>query len=253
MFVRLVLVLLLPFCLAKSTPVTFKNVTFRGYSLYTEKFKKTIPLSNSLKDSLPESVFDKIEFLDQNVPVLYENSLADLDELDELVLENCGIYDVQPGALKNVPMLRRLSLKGRELFLFKFFLMFDHSHKDDSITPLSFIDIKIFNPINNLITTFISVTIISILVCRKQDRRDQGRRVQPLGSFHDRPKPQFDHQNPQQRFRPHAQPFKHKPGRQRYRQMEQELVQEHPPADESLHAEQLNRQVTKSSLQKFGR
>nr|CAI5824890.1 unnamed protein product [Callosobruchus analis] len=95
--------------------VTFKNVTFKGYSLYTEKFKKTISSSNSLKDYLPEIVFDGIEFKDQNIPVLYSGSLADLYGLDELKIENCAVEDIQPGALKNVPDLFWLSLKGNRL------------------------------------------------------------------------------------------------------------------------------------------
>ncbi|KAG5890955.1 hypothetical protein JTB14_026310 [Gonioctena quinquepunctata] len=113
--VHLVIVLFLPLCLTKSADITFKNVTFRGYSVFTEKFKKTIASSHKLKESLPNSVYDKIEFEEQNIPVLYENSLSDLDELDELVIENCGVYEIRPGALKNVPLLRRLSLKGNKL------------------------------------------------------------------------------------------------------------------------------------------
>lgn len=95
--------------------VTFKNVTFRGYSMYTEKFKKSIRSSNRLADFLPSTVFDKIEFLDQNIPIVYENALADLKELDELVIENCGVYEIKPGSLKNVPFLRVLSFKGNIL------------------------------------------------------------------------------------------------------------------------------------------
>nr|CAH7750479.1 unnamed protein product [Callosobruchus chinensis] len=95
--------------------VTFKNVTFKGYSLYTEKFKKTIISSNNLKDNLPEIVFDGIEFKDQNIPVLYTGSLTDLHGLDELKIEGCGVEDIQPGALKNAPDLFWLSLKGKWL------------------------------------------------------------------------------------------------------------------------------------------
>ncbi|CAH1119283.1 unnamed protein product [Phaedon cochleariae] len=111
---QVVLLLLLPLCFAKSD-VTFKNVTFRGYSVFTEKFKKVIPASNSLKDFLPESTFDMIEFRDQNIPVLYEDSLSNLDELDELIIESCSVYEIRPGALKNVPLLRRLSLKANKI------------------------------------------------------------------------------------------------------------------------------------------
>ncbi|CAH1997810.1 unnamed protein product [Acanthoscelides obtectus] len=92
--------------------VTFKNVTFKGYSLYTEKFKKTISSGSSLKDYLPETTFDGIEFKDQNIPVLYKDSLADLHGLDELKIESCGVEEVQPGSIRNAPNLFWLSLKG---------------------------------------------------------------------------------------------------------------------------------------------
>lgn len=107
--------LCLQVCFSTAADVTFKNVTFRGYNMYTEKFKKSIPSSNSLKDFLPKTIFDKIEFQDQEIPVIYKNALADLDSLDELVIENCGVYEIKPGALKNVPYLRRLSLKGIQI------------------------------------------------------------------------------------------------------------------------------------------
>ncbi|CAH1997814.1 unnamed protein product [Acanthoscelides obtectus] len=96
--------------------VTFKNVTFKGYSLYTEKFKKTISSGSSLKDYLPETTFDGIEFKDQNIPVLYKDSLADLHGLDELKIESCGVEEVQPGSIRNAPNLFWLSLKGETLY-----------------------------------------------------------------------------------------------------------------------------------------
>ncbi|XP_018579194.1 slit homolog 3 protein-like [Anoplophora glabripennis] len=153
MFAKFIPVLFLPFCLAKSTDVTFKNATFRGYSLFTEKFKKTIPLSNSLKDNLPESAFDKIEFIDQNIPVLYQDSLADLDELDELVLEHCGVYEIQPGALKNVPMLRRLSLKGNKIEAIKegVFNNLELSTVDLSLNLITTIHSSAFNDLPSLL------------------------------------------------------------------------------------------------------
>lgn len=115
--------LCLQVCTTVAEDVTFKNVTFRGYNMYTEKFKKSIQSSNSLKDFLPKTVFDKIEFLDQEIPIIYENALADLKDLDELVIENCGVYEIKPGALKNVPFLRRLSLKGN---VFSMLLFIDY-------------------------------------------------------------------------------------------------------------------------------
>ncbi|KAJ8920391.1 hypothetical protein NQ315_005257 [Exocentrus adspersus] len=153
MFARVVLVLFLPLCFAKSADVTFKNVTFRGYSLYTEKFKKTIQSSNSLIDHLPETPFDKIEFIDQDIPVLYKGSLADLDDLDELTMENCGISEIQPGALKNVPGLRRLSLKGNKIEEIKegVFNDLDISTLDLSLNLIKTIHSNAFNDMPNLL------------------------------------------------------------------------------------------------------
>ncbi|KAJ8955045.1 hypothetical protein NQ318_000477 [Aromia moschata] len=114
MLLKVLLLFFVPLCFCQPTKLTFKNVTFRGYNLYTEKFKKTIPSSNSLKEFLPESVFDEIEFKEQYIPVLYEDSLADLEDLDELVIEYCQVLEIQAGALKNVPWLRRFSLKDSD-------------------------------------------------------------------------------------------------------------------------------------------
>ncbi|KAJ8961986.1 hypothetical protein NQ314_005768 [Rhamnusium bicolor] len=102
---KTILLLFLPLCFSKSVDITFKKVTFRGYSLYTEKFKKTIPSSNSLKEFLPKSAFDKIEFIEQKIPVLYENSLADLEDLDELVIEHCNkLEEIKEGVFNNLAL-----------------------------------------------------------------------------------------------------------------------------------------------------
>ena len=88
--------------------VTFKNVVVRGYSMFTSKFNVTINSANTLKDKLPKQVFDKLEIVDSEIPVLYENSISDIDDLDELILNNDGITEIQPGTFKNVPQLRKL-------------------------------------------------------------------------------------------------------------------------------------------------
>ncbi|XP_057658576.1 phospholipase A2 inhibitor-like [Diorhabda carinulata] len=115
MFSKIIFLLFLPFCFGKTIEVTFKDVTFRGYSVFTEKFKKTIPNGNKLKDFLPNSVFDAIEFKDQNIPIFYKDSLADLEDLDELVIEFCNVEDIRPGAISNADSLRKLSLKGNKI------------------------------------------------------------------------------------------------------------------------------------------
>ncbi|XP_028137946.2 phospholipase A2 inhibitor [Diabrotica virgifera virgifera] len=117
MIVNKILVLLfLPFCFGKSVEVTFKDVTFKGFSVFTEKFKKKIPSGNKLADFLPpKTVYDAIEMKEQHIPVLTKGSLADLDQLDELVIEYCGVEEVESGAISNVPNLRKLSLKGNAI------------------------------------------------------------------------------------------------------------------------------------------
>lgn len=102
--------------LVVSTELTFENVEFKGYSVFTLKFTKTIIKSNNLKENVPAGViFDHLGFLDQNIPVIRDNSIRDLDNLDELTIEHCQVREVEPGAFKNVPLLRTLSLKGNEL------------------------------------------------------------------------------------------------------------------------------------------
>ncbi|CAG9764908.1 unnamed protein product [Ceutorhynchus assimilis] len=95
---------------------TFQNVKFKGYSVYTLKFTTTIVSSNSLKENVPKNhVYDHLEFTDQNIPVLKENSISDLEDLDEITIASCKLKEIEPGAFKNVGLLRQLSLKDNEL------------------------------------------------------------------------------------------------------------------------------------------
>jgi Leucine-rich repeat (LRR) protein len=103
---------LLAFATAKSSGVTFKNVVARFYSMYTYKFNVTIDSSESLKENIPKKVFDKIEITNSEIPVLYKNSISDIDNLDELILEDDGISEIQPGAFSHVPQLRKLVIRG---------------------------------------------------------------------------------------------------------------------------------------------
>jgi Leucine-rich repeat (LRR) protein len=103
---------LLAFATAKSSGVTFKNVVARFYSMYTYKFNVTIDSSESLKENIPKKVFDKIEITNSEIPVLYKNSISDIDNLDELILEDDGISEIQPGAFSRVPQLRKLVIRG---------------------------------------------------------------------------------------------------------------------------------------------
>ncbi|KAJ8983217.1 hypothetical protein NQ317_016438 [Molorchus minor] len=96
LLIKLALCISLPLCFAKPTDVTFKNVTFKGYCMYTEKFKRTIASSNSLKD-----------FYREHHHLTRSSSLTKI-----FPCYMKSLYEIRPGALKNVPMLRRLSLKA---------------------------------------------------------------------------------------------------------------------------------------------
>ncbi|XP_018579218.1 insulin-like growth factor-binding protein complex acid labile subunit [Anoplophora glabripennis] len=122
MFGKVVLVSSLLFSLAKSTGVTFKNVTFTGYSQSIEKCKTTILHSNSLVDFLPELAFDKVEFIDQDFTVLYKDSFTSLSDLGELVLENCRIHKIESYVLDSPyhssgkdTKIKKISLKGNKI------------------------------------------------------------------------------------------------------------------------------------------
>ncbi|CAH1115881.1 unnamed protein product [Psylliodes chrysocephalus] len=112
---RVLLVLFLSFCFTKSEDLTFKEVAFKWYSVFTEKFKVTIPSGNRLKDFLPKSNYSHIEIKKQTISVLYKDSLADLEDLEELVIEFCHVEEIRPEAISNVPMLRKLSFRGNEI------------------------------------------------------------------------------------------------------------------------------------------
>ncbi|RZC37879.1 phospholipase A2 inhibitor-like [Asbolus verrucosus] len=111
----LIIFAFLAFVTAKSDDVTFKNVAVSGYSMFTYKFNVTIENSNSLKNNLPKKVFDKIEIVGNKIPVLYENSIADIDNLDELIMNNNEILEIRRGAFKNVPLLRKLEITNNKL------------------------------------------------------------------------------------------------------------------------------------------
>ncbi|KYB29432.1 Protein slit-like Protein [Tribolium castaneum] len=101
---------------SKSSPsVTFKNVLVSGYSMYTYKFNVTIKSSNNLKENLPKQVFDRLDIINSEIPVLYKNSISDLEDLDELIFANNELSDIQPGAFKNVPQLRKLEIRNNKL------------------------------------------------------------------------------------------------------------------------------------------
>ncbi|XP_066249057.1 chondroadherin-like [Euwallacea similis] len=114
MFLKTLSIILVTLALANSSP-TFKNVEFKGYSVFTFKFSKTITLASTLKTEVPDGIYDHLEFIDQLIPVLKEGSVSDIEDLDELTIGKCKLKTIEAGAFKNIPMLRRLSLKGNFL------------------------------------------------------------------------------------------------------------------------------------------
>ncbi|XP_066156712.1 chondroadherin-like [Euwallacea fornicatus] len=108
---KTLLIVLVTLALVKSSP-TFKNVEFKGYSVFTLKFSRAIVEASTLKTELPDQIYDHLEFIEQSIPVLKEGSVSDIEDLDELTIEKCKLKTIEAGAFKNLPMLRRLSLKG---------------------------------------------------------------------------------------------------------------------------------------------
>ncbi|CAH1115880.1 unnamed protein product [Psylliodes chrysocephalus] len=161
---RVLLVLFLSFCFTKSEDLTFKEVAFKGYSVFTEKFKLTIPSGNRLKDFLPKSIYDDIEIKNQTIPVLYKDSLADLGNLDELVIEFCHVEEIRPGAISNVPMLRKLSFKGNDIKSIEFgvFNNLKISTLDLSSNKISSIHAKAFNDMPDLLNIQLADNFIQI-------------------------------------------------------------------------------------------
>ncbi|XP_019865755.2 leucine-rich repeat-containing protein 15-like [Aethina tumida] len=97
------------------TEISFLNVEVKGYTLGVEKFKRRLKNAKSISEYLPELEVDKISIVGQNVGVLYEQSLSNLDALDELVIEESNVREIKAGAIRNVPNLRVVSFKKNKL------------------------------------------------------------------------------------------------------------------------------------------
>lgn len=121
LFKRFLILLCLPFCFSKSVDVTFKRVTFRGYSIFKEIYNGTITSGNRLKDFLPNFINDAVEIKYETISIIYKDSLADLGNLYELSIEFCHIEEIRPGAISNSSMLRKLSFKGKNLLIFQYY------------------------------------------------------------------------------------------------------------------------------------
>ncbi|XP_044756946.1 phospholipase A2 inhibitor-like [Coccinella septempunctata] len=158
MFVLKLVPLFVLFFPLNAEKITFKNVTIHGYSAFTHKFEKLILSSNSLKTELPKVVFDAVEIRGQDVPILYENSISDIDDLDELILEENNIQEIEPGTFKNLSLIRLIKLKKNQLKTIKEGI-FNHlplSDLDLSQNEISVIEDKAFDNMPNLLNVRLS-------------------------------------------------------------------------------------------------
>lgn len=118
MLLSLVLLVYLQVLLCIAVKVSFKDVTLRGFRDSEVEFQKHISSSNNLNEFLPESFFNKIEIKDQVIPIIYENAIVNLRELQELLIESSGVSKIKPGAFKNLSYIRMLSLKGNFFIIY---------------------------------------------------------------------------------------------------------------------------------------
>uniref|UniRef100_A0A6P7FZM7 Carboxypeptidase N subunit 2-like n=1 Tax=Diabrotica virgifera virgifera TaxID=50390 RepID=A0A6P7FZM7_DIAVI len=123
--------------------ITFRNVTFNGYFVFTPRFKPTILLGNNLKDFIPNTNFDNIEFIDQKIPIFYKDAIADIDRLTELYVENCNVEEIRPGTFRNVSNLSKLSFRYNKLRLIENGVF---NHLNLTTLDLSFNQISVIYP-----------------------------------------------------------------------------------------------------------
>jgi Leucine-rich repeat (LRR) protein len=95
--------------------VSFVNVTVE-WKLEGSAETVTIESSRNLKENAPNvSSAWMSATLTGFVPVLYEDSVSDVDNLTSLVLSNVGLKEVKPGAFGSLPQLRYLILSHNDL------------------------------------------------------------------------------------------------------------------------------------------
>ncbi|KAJ3656849.1 hypothetical protein Zmor_015894 [Zophobas morio] len=92
--------------------ITFKNVTIK----YTTDSKNELKVATaeSLKKIVPSG--EKVSVnVNGDVPVLYEQSIYDLQNLKSLEITEVSLKEIKPGAFGNLPLLRNLDLSKNNL------------------------------------------------------------------------------------------------------------------------------------------
>ncbi|KAJ3656889.1 hypothetical protein Zmor_015934 [Zophobas morio] len=95
-----------------SEEITFKNVTVEWVS--DTGGNTTVVTSNSLKNDVPSGEEMSVN-INGEVPILYERSVSDIENLKSLVLSGVDLEEIKPGAFVNLPVLQILILSKNKL------------------------------------------------------------------------------------------------------------------------------------------
>lgn len=87
----------------------FENVKVLKFSGDNSDGEIKVKSSHDIKDAY------RIEVLHQDIEKLCEGAIIDFPELDKLVLQDDKITEIQPGAFKNLPVLRDLRITYNEI------------------------------------------------------------------------------------------------------------------------------------------
>ncbi|KAJ3656909.1 hypothetical protein Zmor_015954 [Zophobas morio] len=98
--------------LSNSEKITFENVTVLWRLGY--KVEKTVATSENLKKIIPDEEQVSVE-ITGNIPILYENSVLDIPNLNRLELFVVGLEEIKPRAFGNLPLLETLLLSWNNL------------------------------------------------------------------------------------------------------------------------------------------
>lgn len=163
---------------SNSQLVTFQNVNVTGYYHYVERFTITVISSETLVASIPqnnysefaavlnygpEDGYNKIEIVNQSMSVVFAKSFADLDGVEELILENNGIELVEDWAFTELPQLKKLSLRQNQIKVVSLD-MFDLENLrvlDLSENKISLIFDGAFLQLNQLVSVFLTHNSLS--------------------------------------------------------------------------------------------
>ncbi|XP_044267210.1 leucine-rich repeat-containing protein 15-like [Tribolium madens] len=93
-----------------SNNVSFKNVTLWIWG----KNLTTIPSANNLKDYLPRKWTSMI-LVTGTIPILYENSVTDIENVNDLQFIGNEIIEIRPGAFKNLKSVETIRITGSNI------------------------------------------------------------------------------------------------------------------------------------------